>query len=47
MSGEKKREVYDAVEKKMRVMLFLRLNLNNKYNYGMGGAGIAEQLHGT
>ena len=31
----------------MRVMLFLRLNLNDNYNYGMGGADIADQLRGA
>ena len=31
----------------MRVMLFLRLNLNDDYNYGMGGADIADQLRGA
>ena len=33
--------------KKMRVMKFLRLNLNDDYNFGMGGANVANQLRGA
>ena len=28
-------------------MKFLRLNVNDDYNYGMGGADIADQIHGS
>ena len=30
----------------MTTMKFLRLNVNDYYNYGMGGADIADQIRG-
>ena len=39
---EKHREVYNKSLKKMQLMKFLCLNVNNDYNYGMGGADIAD-----
>ena len=44
---EKSREVYDKVMRKMKVIKFLRLNVNDDYNYGMGGADIADQIRGS
>ena len=40
----KQREVYNRKEQKMRVMTFLHLNMNDDYNYGMGGTDIANEL---
>ena len=31
----------------MTKMKFLRLNVNDDYNYGMGGADIADQICGS
>ena len=36
--------VYDISIGQMSTMKFLRLNVNNYYNYGMGGADIADQI---
>ena len=44
---EKKREVYDRYIGRMTKMKFLRLNVNNDYRYGMGGADIADQIRGS
>ena len=44
---EKSRSVYDRSKGEMAVMKFLRLNINDDYNYGMGGADIADQLRGS
>ena len=44
---EKKQEVYDRQQQQMHVMLFLCPNVNDDYNYGMGGADIADQLQGS
>ena len=35
---EKKREFYDQYIGRMTTKKFLRLNVNDDYNYGMGGA---------
>ena len=43
---EKKIEVYDRSIGPMTTMNFHRLNVNNDYNYGMGGADIApKEIH--
>ena len=44
---EKKREVYDQSIGRMTTMKLLRLNVNDDYNYGMGGADIADQIRGS
>ena len=44
---EKSRQVYDRSKGEMTTMKFLRLNVNDDYNYGMGGADIADQLRGS
>ena len=44
---ENKREVYDRTTGRMKEITFLRLNVNNDYNYGMGGADIADQIRGS
>ena len=44
---EKKREVYDRSIGRMTTMKFLRLNVNDEYNYGMGGVDIADQIRGS
>ena len=43
---ENKIEVYDRSIGPMTTMKFLRLNVNNDYNYGMGGADIADHMLG-
>ena len=43
----KSRQVYDKTISKVRKMIFLRLNVNNEYNYGMGHVDIADQLRLT
>ena len=44
---EKKIEVYDQSIGRVTTMKFLRLNVNDYYNYGMGGADIADQICGS
>ena len=44
---EKEREVYDRVKGAMKDMKFHRLNVNDEYNFGMGGADIADQTRGS
>ena len=44
---EKKREVYDKQTGGMKEITFHRLNINDDYNYGMGGADIADQIRGS
>ena len=44
---EKKIEVYDQYISQMTTMKLLRLNLNDDYNYVMGGADIADQIRGS
>ena len=44
---EKSKEVYDKEMKRMKQIKFLRLNVNDDYNYGMGGADIADQIRGS
>ena len=44
---ENKREVYDQGTGKVKNMIFHRLNVNNDYNFGMGGAAIADQIRGS
>ena len=44
---EKKREVYNRSIGQMTTMNFLRLNVNGDYNYGMGGADIADHICGS
>ena len=39
--------MYDKAKKKMVNVPFLRLNINNEYNFGMGGVDIADQLRGS
>ena len=41
---EKKIEVYDRSIGPITTMKFLRINVNNDYNYGMSGADIVEQI---
>ena len=43
---ENKREVYDRETGKMKDIIFHRPNVNNDYNFGMGGADIADQIRG-
>ena len=42
----KTRKVFDKAKKKMVKGDFLRLNINDEYNNGMGGVDIADQLRG-
>ena len=44
---EKKREVYDRSIGQMATMKFLRVNVKDDYNHGMGGADIADQIRGS
>ena len=44
---ENKREVFDRSTGKMKSMKFYRLNVNNDYNFGMGGVDIADQIRGS
>ena len=44
---EKKIEVYDRSIGQMTTIKLLRLKVNNDYNYGMGGADIADQIRGS
>ena len=44
---EKGREVFDKATNQMAKMKFLRLNITNEYKYGIGGANIAYQIHGS
>ena len=44
---EKIREIYDQTTGKMKDLKFHRLNINNGYNFGMGGADIADQIRGS
>ena len=44
---EKKRQVFDKSRNQMTTMKFLRLNVNDEYNFGMGGADVADQLRGS
>ena len=41
---ENKIAVYDRSIGRMTTIKFLRLNVNNDYNYVMGGADIADQI---
>ena len=43
----KTREVFNRETGKMGEMKFHRLNVNDDYNYGMGGADIADQIRGS
>ena len=43
---EAKREVYDQSIGLMTTMKFLRINVNDYYNYGIGGADIGDQIRG-
>ena len=38
------RQACDRSKGRMAGMKFLRLNVNNDYNYGVSGAGIGDQL---
>ena len=42
----KKRKVYDKKLKKMVNSYFLRLNINDGYNFGMGNVDITDQTTG-
>ena len=42
---DKSRPVYDRYIGHMSTMKFLRININDDYNYGMGGDEIADQIH--
>ena len=42
----KVRSIYDKVKNKMVKVPFLCLNINDDYNFGMGGVDIADQLRG-
>ena len=42
----KSRQVYDKIKRRMVTAKFLRLNVNNDYNYGMGYVDVADQLRG-
>ena len=44
---DKSRLVYNRYIGQMSTMTFLRLNTNDGYNYGMGGADIADQIRGS
>ena len=44
---EKSKPVYNRSIGQMSIMKFLRLNINGDYNYSMGGADIADQIHGS
>ena len=44
---EKKIEVYDRSIGPMNTIKFLKLNLNDDYNYGMGGSDIADHMLGS
>ena len=44
---EKKIEVYDQSIGPITTMKFLLLNVNNDYNYGMGGSDIADHMLGS
>ena len=44
---EKSRDVFDKAKNQMVKMKFLRLNVNDDYNFGMGGADIADQIRGS
>jgi hypothetical protein len=41
---EKTRKVFNKMSKKVVEIKFLRLNVNDEYNYGMGNVDIADQL---
>ena len=44
---EKVRQVYDRTTGKMKSLKVHRLNVNHEYNFGMGGADIANQIRGS
>ena len=44
---EKSRDVFDKATNQMAKTKYLRLNVNDDYNYGMGGADIADQIRGS
>ena len=44
---EKIRAVYDKYSGAMKDITFHRLNINDDYNSGMGGADIADQIRGS
>ena len=44
---KKKRDFYDQSIGRMTKMKLLRLNMNGDYNYGMGGADIADHIRGS
>ena len=44
---DKTRDVFDKENGCMAKMKSLRLNVNDDYNYGMGGADIADQIRGS
>lgn len=41
---EKSRDVFDKERNQIVKMKFLHLNVNDAYNFGMGGANIANQI---
>ena len=44
---KKSRDTFDKATNRTVTMKFLRLNVNNDYNYVMGGANIADQMRGS
>ena len=44
---QKKRKVYDKATSTMVDNEFLRLNINDDYNFGMGNVNIADQIRGS
>ena len=42
---ECEKKVYCVETEQVEMLKFLQLSINNKYNYGMGGVDIADQLH--
>ena len=41
----KTQKVYSKNKSKVSKLSFLRLNVNNEYNYGMGHVDVADQIH--
>ena len=41
------RQVFNVDSEKVEPMKFLRLNINNGYNHGMGHVDISDQLRGS
>ena len=44
---EKVRKVYDRTKGKMKNIKFHRLNVNDDYDFGMGGTDVADQIRGS